>query len=325
MDLSKKVEQFIGRHQLASKGDTVIIGVSGGPDSVCLLDLLNHLKYKYGYHLIVAHFNHQLHSQADHHEYFVKKLAAIYHLPFYSAPWQRKKSNALVNEEAARKARYAFLEKTAKKVRSRIIALAHHEDDLAETVLMRIIRGSGLEGLRSILPKREVNQFIYIRPILNITREEIICYIRKQKLKYVQDPTNKDPKYLRNKIRLQLIPYLEKGFNRNVKSVLANLAQTSSLDYAYLEKEAQRLYAKLVKRNGKVDKISFSFEVLKKHPAMQRQLLRLAYSALKGDKNKLTYQHTGELENLLNAASAIMYLPNGIRVIKKEQRISFYK
>ena len=191
----QKVKRTISRHQMIPEGDSVIVAVSGGPDSVCLLHILHELKIELHIHLVVAHFDHGLRPAEDESETaFVRGLAESLDLPFETAKGHllAKKTRGS-REEVARNARYAFLERVRKKHKAQKIALGHNLNDQAETILMRLLRGSGPSGLTGIPPCRDGS---IIRPLIEIERTEIGNYLKAKKLTSVTDSSNLKTDYL---------------------------------------------------------------------------------------------------------------------------------
>lgn len=231
MEFVKKIQNFAFQNELWQKNSKILIAVSGGADSVSLLSFFAYLKPKYSLKLHIAHVNYGIRTRdADLDEKFVKKLGKKYDIPvsILNAKKTYRKSNS---EEILRDIRYNFFENKRKELDFDLIAVAHNQDDQAETVLMRLIRGSGLQGMSSMKAK---NGFI-IRPLLKTSREEILTYLKKNKLSYRTDKSNKDVKFLRNKIRNQLIPYLEKKYNPSFRYTISNAAFSIAQDYALLE------------------------------------------------------------------------------------------
>ena len=338
MSLIDKVRQTIKQYKLidkpegngaasasrSHKPEKIIVGVSGGPDSLALLYVLKALQKEWNLTLRIAHLNHMLRgreSQGDAE--FVVKLAQKLNIPVT----MRKINVAGLKqggspEETARKARLEFLFAVARKNKAHKIALGHNSDDQAETVLMRIIRGSGLLGLSGILPKRKINNFIIIRPLIEIPRREIENFLKAKKIKPRIDSTNSEEIYFRNRVRHKLLAEL-KRYNPNIKQVLANTAQNIAADYDYLLENSQKAFAKLRRGRGKVKLSMVKF--LKLHPALQNIVLRLAYTELKGDTRRVTYQHIKEVRDLMDSrpCGAIVDLPSSISVIKNPQYLSF--
>ena len=317
----KKVRSAIHKYGLISDNDTIVVGVSGGPDSTALLYSLASLKDEFKLKLYVAHLDHMLRRNSSKDVLFVKGLAAKLRLPVTVGRADVKKllKEGSV-EEAARNARLGFLFSVAKKISADKIALGHNLDDQAETVLMRILRGSGLYGLAGIMPKRRIGGYDIIRPLLEIKREEIEAYLKKNRAVALRDPSNKEDIYLRNKIRNRLIPLLEKGYNENIKEVLANMAQSLGADYDYLSGVSLR--AMKHARSG------FDLARLSKtHPAIQRLLIRRMIAKLQGDTRRITFQHMREIEDLaLNRpANSVVDLPKGVSVRKAKKSLIFYR
>ncbi len=327
MKFLDKVRREIRTHQLFKRGDTVILGVSGGADSTALLLSFYHLKHEYGLKLVVAHFNHRLRRGADKDELFVKMLSKRLGIVFVSKRWLKKKSSiTTVSEDTARQNRFAFLIETAKKYHADAIALAHTLDDVSETVLMRVLRGSGLMGLRAILPKRKIQNVNVIRPLLKLRRKEIEVYLKILKQSFCQDPSNAQDKYFRNKIRLRLLPDLEKNFSPNIKDLLTHLADSAGADYDYIEKESRKQFSSLVTVSSN-KMLSLKIDSLRKQPtAIKRMLLRLAAEKLCGDLNRLTLMHVLEAEDLIldRPVGSIVHWPQELKIKKEKDRIKVY-
>ena len=322
MNIPEQVRETIDDHKLLRKGERVIVGVSGGPDSVVLLTVLNALRYELGITLHAAHLNHQLRNDARLDQRFVEKLCERWKLPLTVG--SLKKSDFKKNgsqEEIARDYRFGFFMDLAKKQGAQVIALGHTQDDLAETVLMRVIRGTGLMGMRGILPRRQINGFRFIRPLLDIPRLEIERFLKKEKLAFRIDSSNTDLKFFRNQIRRELIPDLEKSYNRRIKEVLAHLANVLAGDYDYLESQSKKVLTKLLESQSPAA-IKLKLEPLQKiHRALQRMLIRLSIERLKGDLNQLTFGHLAEIEDLIahRPTGSIVHLPGGLSVSRDKK------
>ena len=229
----KKVKATISRYEMIQPGDLVVVAVSGGPDSVCLLHILHTLRKELEINLLVAHYDHGLRPGEDASETrFVTSLAESMGVPF-----ETEKARSLIRrrtpslEEAARNARYRFLEKVRRGHDAQKIALAHQLNDQAETVLMRMLRGSGPSGLGGIPPCRD--QMI-VRPLIEVGRKEIEAYIKAKKLSYVVDSSNLQASFLRNRIRLELFPLLEQ-YQPRLAERLAETAEILRMEDEYLE------------------------------------------------------------------------------------------
>ena len=326
MSLARKLKKDILKANSFGRGDTVIIGTSGGPDSTALTHVLHALQYEIGFHLHIAHYNHNLHRQADRTQKFVEKLALELNVPYTTKTWKhphKRKKGSL--EDAARQKRLEFLSHLAKRINARAIVLAHTKDDLAETVLMRILRGTGLQGLRGILQQRELNGVRIFRPMLGISKAEILSFLKKQRIPYRCDPTNKQKKFFRNKIRLELLPLLAACYNRNIKELLTNLAEHIDTDFNYLENQVAKIFAKIAKYSPAQSKILFDRAALsKQHPALQRMLIRAGIEKLQGSTNRLTLDHYREIDDLLRnrPQGSVVHLPRRIRVRKDQKYLT---
>jgi tRNA(Ile)-lysidine synthase len=252
-------------------------------------------------------------------------LARSYHLPF-EAGRSRHRPNKASLEQEARLQRFAFFNELARRYRADGVALAHSRDDLAETVLMRLIRGGGLKGLAAITPKRLIHDALYIRPLLFASREEILHYRKARKLAWREDATNKQKKYFRNLIRLELLPLLERKYNPNIKEVLAQTADNAATDYDFLLQQARKEFTKTAvsTRDTKVVLKLKAFKIL--HPSMQRLVWRLAIERLTGNTRRITFKHWQQLDAMVQGRpeSALVKLPKEVRAAKDENNIKLY-
>jgi len=243
--LVSKVKVTLKKHHLLKSGDRVLVSVSGGPDSVALLSILMELRENFKWDLEVAHVNHKLRGKESEKDLeFAKKLAAKYGLKFNSTSVNTKKfanDKKLSLEDAARQIRYDFLEKTAQKIKADKIALGHTQNDQAETVLMRLFRGAGTLGLAGIPIKRDK----LVRPLLEVNREEVLKYLKQNKLSYRIDKTNLTDKFLRNKIRHKLLTWLKNEINPEIISTLNRTATILNEIEQFLDKETKKIFEKL--------------------------------------------------------------------------------
>jgi len=317
----EKVKDTIKRYGLIDKGDKVIVGVSGGPDSMALLYLLNALKKEFKLALHVAHLDHMLRKDSSKDAEYVETIACKLNIPFTMAKINIKAlSSKGSTEEIARNARLGFLFRVARDMKADAVALGHNLDDQAETVLMRLIRGSGLYGLSGILPKRDIAGYRIIRPLIEIRRGKIEAYLKRKSINPRIDASNYKDIYFRNKIRNKLLPLLEKQYNRNIKEVLSNMAESVGYDYAYLASAAARAV------KGPAKKLELRM-LMKSHIAIRRLLLRRGIAEVKGDTRRITFRHIMELEDLIfnRPVNSIVDLPKGVSVIKGKICLSFYR
>ena len=277
MTILYRVKETILSYNMLSEGDSVIIALSGGPDSVVLLHLLKRLKFQYKLRLFIGHLNHGLRGkEAFRDQKFCEELGKKLEIPVYAARINiknlKKKEAGKSIENLARRERYKFLEKLAKKVNASKIVLGHTADDQVETVIMRFIRGAGTKGLSGIPPKRKLISGIWIvRPLINVFREGILEYLEKRKISYMKDSTNKELIFFRNKIRHELLPLLSK-YNPNIKNVIQSTGTNMALINNYLEEVAEKEFKTIVDITK--DGVEISSNRLKNyHPAVSQILM----------------------------------------------------
>ena len=244
--LEEKVLKTIKKYELIKNGDNVVIGVSGGPDSMALLNVLINLKQNsnINFEIYVAHVNHMIREEADSETEYVKEFCNKNGIQCYvkkEKVEELAKNNKIGTEEAGRKLRYEFFEEVAKKVNGSKVATAHNANDNAETVLMNIIRGSSTSGLKGI---EAIRDNYYIRPLIEVTRSEIEEYCEKEKLNPKYDKSNKENIYTRNKVRNLLIPFIEKEFNPQIISSINRLSKIATSENEFLDKVVQESYEK---------------------------------------------------------------------------------
>lgn len=247
-----KVLETIRKYNLIDKNDKIVIGVSGGPDSMCLLNILNDLKDKLEVSIYVAHINHMIRKEAEEETQYVESYCKSHDIPcFVKRVDVIEKSNneKIGTEEAGRKARYDFFEEVAKQVGANKIAIAHNANDNAETILMNIFRGSGSAGLKGIEPIRDNK---YIRPLIECQRAEIEKYCEDKKLEPKIDKSNFDNVYTRNKIRNILIPTIKEEFNPNIIESLNKMSNILREENDFIELYVKNMCKTLiVEKNDK--------------------------------------------------------------------------
>jgi len=246
--LEEKVLNTIKKYELIENGNNIVIGVSGGPDSMALLNIFINLKKykKINCEIIVAHINHGIRDEAEEETKYVENFCRENNIVSFikrEKIEELAKNQKIGTEEAGRKLRYSFFEEVAKKVNASKIATAHNANDNAETVLMNLIRGTGTSGLKGIEAKRENK---YIRPLIECTRKEIEEYCEENRLNPKQDKSNSENIYTRNKVRNVLIPLIENEFNPNIINSLNRMSQIIKEENEYLNKQVQRVYKEIV-------------------------------------------------------------------------------
>ena len=243
-----KILSTINKYNLIQKGDKIVIGVSGGPDSMCLLDSLYYLKDKLNIEIFVAHINHMIRKEADEETEYVKDYCKNKNIKCYVKKVEVEKlakEQKLGTEEMGRKIRYEFFKEIAKKENANKIATAHNLNDNVETVLLNLLRGTGVSGLKGIEIKRIENDIEYIRPIRECERKEIEEYCEKQKLNPKVDKTNLESIYNRNKVRNDLIPYLKREFNPNILEGINRLSDIAREEEEYFDEIIAKQYEEL--------------------------------------------------------------------------------
>lgn len=332
-DFVRQMHRFILRHAMIKNGETVLVAVSGGADSLALLYSLHALHSQLNCQLHVAHLNHGLRPDADADVDFVQQQAAhlgvpctiqCAEVPHFVKQWK------LSVEAAARKARYQFYEEVCKQIGATKVALGHHQDDTAETVLMNLIRGSGSAGLKGITPIRE---FKFIRPLAGFTREQIETFLVSINVTPLHDSTNTDTRYFRNRIRHQLIPTLENHYNPNIKVGLSRTADVLSAESEYLDTVAQEAFETCrirdpdrVKALATLESVVLDREKFQQfHIAVQRRVLRLSFFEMLGSMGDLYFSHCEAMLSLIegSAPNAALALPNSLRFRRVYQHLIF--
>jgi tRNA(Ile)-lysidine synthase len=262
----------------------ILVACSGGPDSVALFHLLQRLALKYSWKLGLIHFNHQLRPQAGKQdEDFVRKLARKHKVDFFRGTGnveREAKATKTSIEEAARKMRYDFFLRVSKMKRFPVIVLAHTRDDQAETVLMRVLQGTGLRGLQGIREKFRMGRTTLVRPLLGFTKKEILEFGRAAKFAFRKDKSNDSVKFVRNRVRLELIPRLQRDFNPRVIEALARIPSIVAGESALISELEEKAWKKVLKkiRGKKAELRRAAF--LKCHPALQFRIVERALKML---------------------------------------------
>jgi len=238
----ERVVGIIEQQHLISEGESLLVGVSGGPDSVALLDILVHFSKKRDNRLVVCHFNHHLRGEdSDHDSQFVVRLAEKLGLAYEVRSGDVRKfarEQKLSLEDAARILRYEFFRDVSHEWGIHKLVLAHNADDQIETLLLRFLRGAGLRGLAAMQAERRMHDLIIVRPLLDVWKSEIVNFVKERKLAYQTDLSNFDPAFMRNRIRLELIPQLEAEYNPNIKKILHKTAEIVADDDRMLDEQA---------------------------------------------------------------------------------------
>lgn len=313
--LLKKVQGTIRKYQMLTSNTRLVVAVSGGPDSATLLDLLFRLRPKYDLRLSVAHLNHGLRGrEADLEAEWVKKFASKLGIPVISDTFNvpaLAKEKRLSLEEAGRRARYDFLEEVANRMGASKIALAHTASDQAETLLMRLMRGSGLDGLSAIPPIRDK----IIRPLIEVFRGEIQDYCRENSLQPCFDSSNMETSFLRNRVRLNLIPYLSQEYGDQIERILFQTTNLLRQDSEYLKKETERVFRSVLEEKRSEGLVLNEEKLSCLHPALQRRVLRKAIEKIKGDLKGIAFDHIVSIVELYETKEpGQLDLPHGLTI-----------
>ena len=329
MNLVEKVLKTIRYYEMVKPGDIMLLGVSGGPDSVFLVHALNKLKKKLGIqHLAICNLDHGLRgSEGREDSRFVKEYAASLGLEFIHKKVEIKKikTKNISIEEAAREARYKFFNEAATKANATVIATGHTLDDQAETVLMRLIKGSSLKGIVGIAPVRDEGAFRLVRPLIELEKAEIVRYLDGNNIPYRIDSTNLECIYFRNVVRAEIIPFLEK-YNPRLKRVLSSLAEHLREDFEYIALEKTRIRNEIAHAGGSGVEIKLK-DIAVQPRAIQKEILRDSLVRAGGEVKKLSFRHWKEIEDLIrrkNKGNAVD-LPGSVRAKRTEFSLIFSK
>lgn len=319
--LLEKVKKTILDHELLKKKDKILVAYSGGVDSTVLLHLLLELREEWSFTLFLGHFNHKLRQSAEEDEQFVRNVAQKQSLPLcigsgdVRAQAEAMKMNI---EETGRKMRYEFLNREAADIGGAKIATGHTMTDQAETLLMRLMRGSGLRGLAGIFPSVKGK---VVRPLLEVERDEIEAYLKATKVDFRMDESNLDRRFLRNRVRLDLLPSLRKNFEPAIIQHLGRMASIIRDEDALLEEMAQeKAHKAIVKKNGEV---FLRLQDLSSFPrAMARRVVRNFITELRGSLRRISFD---DVESILGLAEGKEYSLKEDLVLRREGNQVFLK
>lgn len=315
--LIETVKKTVASYGMLQRGDTVVAAVSGGPDSVCLLTALRGLAPEYGLALHVAHLDHMFRGEGSARDAgFVADLAARLNIP---ATVERSDvpaycaARGLGAQAGAREVRYAFLNRVADEIGAQRIAVGHTATDQAETVLMRLLRGAGTEGLSGIPPVRDR----IIRPLIRVTRDEVLEHLRDAGLAFVTDPTNLTPACTRNRVRIELLPLLGRWNPRIVETLAREAEILRDEDSALTELLAGKTSGMVTEDEAAVRVARGAFLAL--GSALRRRALRLAVARLRNDAPALSSVQTEEALAFMLAAESgrSLRLPAGLELLRE--------
>jgi len=337
MSRKKTIIEHITESGLIEYGDVIVAGVSGGPDSLCMLHALTEISDLYNLSIVPVHVNHKLRPEADEEEERVVEICDKLDLEcnVYAAECTEVADELKIStEEAGRLIRYEIFDEAAEEIcseedikKERVkIAVAHNADDQSETVLFRLIRGTGPDGLTGMPAARATEGgFMLIRPLLGATRAEIEKYISKNKLKPNIDKSNEGTDYTRNKIRNELIPYLEREFNPNIKDALRRFAEIAAADSEFLAEITYSICAETMIDDEEAGKVTLNITPLRElPPAITTRIAMLVLSFL-GLETDTTYELVTNMASMIYSdnPSSVMNLPKGYKAIREYDTITY--
>ena len=297
--LEEKVRKTIREYNLIEKNDSIVVGVSGGPDSMTLLSILLKLKEEFNLKIYVAHVNHMLRENAIKDEEYVKEFCEKNNIEMFIKKAnisEIAKKEKIGLEEAGRNARYNFFEEILKNTESNKIAIAHNLNDKVETIIMNTLRGSGVSGLKGIEPKRKK----YIRPLIEIERHEIEKYCIENEINTRHDESNDDNTYTRNKIRNIIIPYIRNEFNPNIIKTLNRLSEIIKEEDEYVQSKTEKIFKEILLTNEKnkieLDPRKFNDQ----EKVIQKNLILLAIKKVKGSTQGIEKVNIDDIIKLCN-------------------------
>ncbi len=311
-DTLEQVKNTINKYSMIEMNDKIVVGVSGGPDSMCMLHILLMLKEKYNLSIYGAHLNHQFRGEeADRDALYVKDICLQWGVPVFlkvfDVPAYAKESG-LSAEDAGRIIRYQLYDEVANKIGGNKIAVAHNLNDHIETIIMNLIRGSGMEGLAGI----EAIRGRIIRPLINTDRKDIEKYCEANGIDARIDKTNLEPIYGRNKVRLELIPYIENNLNPNIMNTINRFSHIVCKENDFLNDESQNAFTDV----AKCFKNSIKYSIIKLqglHTALKRRVIRIGLEKLTGNLKNIEYIHIEEIIAILNKKTgAAVILPKNL-------------
>ncbi len=318
------VRKTIQKYDMLQAGDRVVVGVSGGADSVALLHALWELRGELRVSLMVAHLDHGLRPEGEKEAAFVRKMTGKLGAPFHWGKAEVKshmEESGLSVQEAAREVRYKFLAGVAKKNRASKIALGHTADDQAESVVMRLLRGSGTRGLSGIPPVRDG---LYIRPLIEVWREEVESFLQEKRIPFLTDPSNQSLHYLRNRVRHELLPVLGQ-YNPRVCQVLVQMADLFRAEEEFWQKHLTEKFPGVLRSQRKEHLILDVAALLSQPLPIRLRCLRHAIEKVQGHLRRVNLSHIWAIHALLEGLdpNKTIRLPQGLVVTRAYQGLHF--
>lgn len=326
--MKEKVLETIKKYKLIENGDKIVLGVSGGPDSIAMLSILDEIRKEkeLEFEIVVAHVNHMIREEAREDEEFVRKFCEKKNIEFHAKSIDVQKlanTNKIGTEEAGRNVRYEFFKEVMKQTGANKIAVAHNKNDKIETMIMNVLRGSGIAGLKGMEVKRDY----YIRPLLECERTEIETYCEEQNIEARIDKTNFETIYTRNKIRNVVIPYIQREFNPNLIDTMDRLSSLVKEEEEYFEKIVKENYKTLVieETEQEIQLELKGFNQLEK--VIKARILLYTITRLFGSSKGIEKVHIEDIIQLCQNNIGNKYLtPNkNIKILVKNHKIYFLR
>lgn len=324
--MEEQVVKTIKKYNLINDGDKIVIGVSGGPDSICLLHILNAIKKDLNFEIFVAHVNHMIRNVADSETEYVKKFCEKLEIPCYvkkvdviSIAKREKRGT----EEMGRDIRYNFFDEVALKTGANKIATAHNKNDKVETVILNILRGSGLSGLKGIEPARDEK---YIRPLIEVERTEIEKYCKDNNLNPKYDESNNENIYTRNKIRNIVLPYIKREFNPNFIKTMDRLSEVATEENEYLNKITKEAFDRISLNNS--DTLNIQLDLKKFNNlelVIKRRVILYTISKVLGSNQGIEKVNIDDIIKLCerNIGNKFLIPTKRIKILVKNNKIYF--
>ena len=321
--MRNKVINTINKYNLIQSGDKLVLGVSGGPDSISMLNILNEIKQEWQFEIYVAHINHMIRKEANDDEKYVQQYCEKNNIQCFV---KRVNVQEIANiqkigtEEAGRNIRYEFFEEVLQKVGANKIAIAHNKNDKIETIVMNLLRGSGLSGLKGIEPIREQR---IIRPLIECERQEIEQYCEQYKLEPRIDKTNFENDYTRNRIRNIVIPYIKNEFNPNIIETMDRLSQVATEESNYIELQVEKIYQKLLIERSQNQIILKLKEFNQQEKVIKNRLILLVVRELMGSTQRIEKVHIEDIIKLCsnNVGNKFLTPNKNIKFLVKDKKI----
>ena len=333
--LVSRVREAISTHRLLPRGERVLLGVSGGADSVALLQTLMALRTDLDLHLHIVHVDHQLRPDSADDAGFVRALGERLGVPVTvvscDVPGACREAGWSL-EEGARRLRYGAFTDVAQRYSASAVAVAHTADDQAETVLLRLVRGCSLAGLGGMPMQRpldrdggrgEGGEVRLVRPLLEVWRHEVRAAVAAANWSYREDPSNADRRFLRNRIRHELLPLLERDYNPKIRHALVQLAAMGREDADWLDAACAARWKRVAKELA-AGRVSLRISSWARQPAtLQRHLVREAIERVGGDLGLIEFRHWREVDHLFAACppGTVVDLPGGVRWVRQAEHV----